>query len=121
MEALKALFDLSNSEWLIIAPLLPGAEGKKNGRFNRWAKKGIWLCMFETLAANSPQSLQLIDSSIIRAHQQAAGGKRAPDSAIGRSRGGLSTKINAAVDQAGMPIRVVLSPGQASDRPLHRS
>jgi len=29
MEALKALFDLSNSEWLIIAPLLPGAEGKK--------------------------------------------------------------------------------------------
>jgi hypothetical protein len=41
MEALKALFDLSNSEWLIIAPLLPGAEGKKNGRFNRWAMKGI--------------------------------------------------------------------------------
>jgi len=76
MEALNALFDLSNSEWLIIAPLLPGAEGKKNGRFNRWAKKGIWLCMFETLAANSPQSLQLIDSSIIRAHQHAAGDKK---------------------------------------------
>jgi hypothetical protein len=32
--------------------------------------------MFETLAANSPQSLQLIDSSIIRAHQHAAGGKK---------------------------------------------
>ena len=28
-------------------------------RFNRWAKKGICLRMFETLAANSPQSLQL--------------------------------------------------------------
>ena len=39
-------------------------------------EKGIWLRMFETLAAHSPQSLQLIDSSIIRAHQHAAGGKR---------------------------------------------
>ena len=45
-------------------------------RFNRWAKKGVWLRMFETLAERSPQSLQLIDSSIVRAHQHAAGGKR---------------------------------------------
>lgn len=45
-------------------------------RFNRWAKKGVWLAMFETLARRSPQSLQLIDSSIVRAHQHAAGGKK---------------------------------------------
>jgi transposase len=45
-------------------------------RFNRWAKVGIWLRIFEALAARSPQSLQLIDSSIIRAHQHAAGGKK---------------------------------------------
>jgi transposase len=45
-------------------------------RFNRWAKRGVWLRIFETLAAKSPQSLQLIDSSIIRAHQHAAGGKK---------------------------------------------
>lgn len=45
-------------------------------RFNRWAKAGIWLGVFETLAARSPQSMQLIDSSIIRAHQHAAGGKK---------------------------------------------
>jgi transposase len=45
-------------------------------RFNRWAKKGVWLAMFEALAANSPQSMHLIDSSVIRAHQHAAGGKR---------------------------------------------
>jgi transposase len=45
-------------------------------RFNRWAKAGIWLRIFEVLAARSPQSLQLIDSSIIRAHQHAAGGKK---------------------------------------------
>ena len=45
-------------------------------RYNRWAKAGVWLRMFEALAAQSPQSLQLIDSSIIRAHQHAAGGKK---------------------------------------------
>lgn len=45
-------------------------------RYNRWAKAGVWLRIFETLSARSPQSLQLIDSSIIRAHQHAAGGKK---------------------------------------------
>jgi transposase len=45
-------------------------------RYNRWAKAGVWLKIFETLAAKSPQSMQLIDSSIIRAHQHAAGGKK---------------------------------------------
>jgi transposase len=109
-----ARFDLTDAEWAIIAPLLPGAAGKKNGRprlddrkvlngiffilrtgspwrdlperygpyttvynrFNRWAKKGVWLSIFEALSARAPQSLQLIDSSIVRAHQHAAGAKK---------------------------------------------
>lgn len=45
-------------------------------RYNRWAKAGVWLRVFEALAAASPQSMQLIDSSIVRAHQHAAGVKR---------------------------------------------
>jgi transposase len=45
-------------------------------RFNRWAKDGVWVKVFEALAARSPGSMALIDSSIIRAHQHAAGGKR---------------------------------------------
>lgn len=45
-------------------------------RFNRWAKAGVWLRIFEVLAEQSPQSMALIDSSIIRVHQHAAGGKR---------------------------------------------
>jgi transposase len=45
-------------------------------RYNRWAKAGVWLRIFKALAAGSPQSLHLIDSSIIRAHQHAAGGKK---------------------------------------------
>jgi transposase len=45
-------------------------------RFNRWAKAGVWLRVFEALAAKSPQSMHFIDSSVVRAHQHAAGGKK---------------------------------------------
>ena len=45
-------------------------------RFNRWARAGVWVRVFETLAAKSPGSMALIDSSNIRAHQHAAGGKK---------------------------------------------
>lgn len=45
-------------------------------RFNRWAKGDVWLRIFEALVERSPQSLALIDSSIIWAHQHAAGGKK---------------------------------------------
>ena len=53
-----------------------GPYTRAYNRFNRWAKAGVWLRIFETLAARSPQSLQFIDSSVIRAHQHAAGGKK---------------------------------------------
>lgn len=45
-------------------------------RYNRWAKRGVWLKVFEALAAAAPDALHLIDSSIVRAHQHAAGGKK---------------------------------------------
>src|ERR1700694_4680501 len=41
--------------------------------------------------------------------------KGGPDHAIGRSRGGLSTKLHAVVDQDGLPVRIILTAGQASD------
>jgi transposase len=37
--------------------------------------------------------------------------------AIGRSRGGLSTKIHLAVDGRGRPLAILISPGQAGDNP----
>jgi hypothetical protein len=36
---------------------------------------------------------------------------------LGRSRGGLSTKIHLAVDRRGRPLCVLLTPGQAGDNP----
>ncbi|GAA0604419.1 hypothetical protein GCM10009099_44670 [Caenispirillum bisanense] len=55
---------------------LPERYGRYTTAYNRWAKAGVWLRVFETLAAKSPQSLQFIDSSIVRAHRHAAGGKK---------------------------------------------
>ena len=40
-----------------------------------------------------------------------------PGEAIGRSRGGLSTKIYLAVDRRGRPLSILLTPGQAGDNP----
>jgi transposase len=37
---------------------------------------------------------------------------------MGRSRGGLTTKIHALVDARGLPLELVLTPGQAGDCPL---
>ena len=55
----------------------------------------------------------MVDSTIVRAHQHASGAKGAQDQAIGRSRGGLTTKIHLAVRGLGCPVRFVLTPGQA--------
>ena len=37
--------------------------------------------------------------------------------ALGRSRGGVSTKIHLAVDGRGRPLSIILTPGQAGDNP----
>src|SRR5512142_1590070 len=44
-------------------------------RFNRWSRRGIFKHMFEKLAAKSRDSVQLIDSTIVKAHRAAAGAK----------------------------------------------
>ena len=52
------------------------------------------------------------------AHQQAATAKKGgadADHCLGRSRGGLTTKIHAVVDAQGLPIRLGLTTGQAHD------
>jgi len=58
---------------------LPGRYGPPTtiyNRFNRWAKAGVWVRIFEELAEKSPDSMQFIDSSIIQAHQHAAAEKK---------------------------------------------
>ena len=45
-------------------------------RFVRWAAKGVWTDLFETLAkAGGPPTQVLLDSSAVKAHRCASGGK----------------------------------------------
>ena len=50
-----------------------------------------------------------------RLRRQKKGGADA-DHCLGRSRGGLTTKIHAVVDAQGLPIRLGLTTGQAHDQ-----
>jgi len=60
----------------------------------------------------------MIDSTSVRVHQHAANSKSHPDRYMGRSRGGLTTKIHALTDSRGLPLELVLTPGQAGDCPV---
>ena len=44
-------------------------------RFRRWAKRGIWQMIFNELSLSADTEWVMIDSTIVRAHQHAAGAK----------------------------------------------
>ena len=57
---------------------LPPEYGKwstMHKRFIRWARKGVWQMIFNTLAVDADTEWLMIDSTIVRAHQHAAGAK----------------------------------------------
>ena len=57
---------------------LPDEYGKWysiHKRFIRWSRKGIWQMIFNTLAVDADTEWLMIDSTIVRAHQHAAGAK----------------------------------------------
>jgi transposase len=58
----------------------------------------------------------LIDSTIVKAHKAAAGASGGQENhGIGRSRGGLTTKIHMTLDERGVPLAVAFTAGQTSD------
>jgi transposase len=74
--------------------------------------------MFAAMSDDPAVEYLIVDSTIIRAHQHAAGAKKgAEDQALGRSRGGLSTKIHMVVRGLGCPVRFTLTAGQKGDAP----
>ncbi|WP_407696530.1 IS5 family transposase [Sphingomonas abietis] len=100
---------------------LPEVFGDWNSafrRFSRWSAKGVWWRIFEAMSDDPDFEYLIIDSTVVRAHQHAAGAKKgSEDQAIGRSRGGLSTKIHMAVRGLGCPVRFTLTAGQKGDAP----
>lgn len=57
---------------------LPDRYGPRTtvyNRYARWARRGIWKSIFDTLASRNEDSLLFIDSSIVKAHRAASGAK----------------------------------------------
>jgi transposase len=57
---------------------LPERYGKWKSvhtRFSRWAKAGVWERVFKVLTADRKNEYLMIDTILVRAHQQAATGK----------------------------------------------
>ena len=102
-------------------------------RFSRWQSEGLWKQIVDRLLGQARQrdgidwSFGALDSTVVRAHPAAVGACRTVDGrrlspeesmekqALGKSRGGLSTKIHAVVEGAGSPLVVSVSPGQQAD------
>jgi transposase len=47
-------------------------------RFSRWSKAGVWEWVFADLIKDRDNQYLMIDSTLVRAHQQAATGKGGP-------------------------------------------
>lgn len=58
---------------------LPEVFGDWNSvfrRFSRWSSKGVWHRMFAAMADDPDFEYLIVDSTIVRAHQHAAGAKK---------------------------------------------
>lgn len=108
------------------------------GLFRCWQRAGVWALIWAKLMAFADAAGLIgwwvsVDSTICRAHQHAAGARRdgraqveppggiggdePPDHGLGRSRGGLTTKIHLACEQGRKPMVMVITGGQRGDSP----
>lgn len=97
---------------------LPEKFGRWNTvfrRFNLWSKKGILQKLFQSISSDNDPEWLFIDGSIVKAHQDSTGAASGAGEAIGKSRGGNSTKIHLAVDSGGLPVYFEISCGQVHD------
>ncbi|GAA0658594.1 hypothetical protein GCM10010193_06620 [Kitasatospora atroaurantiaca] len=107
--------------------------------FRRWQRNGAWKRILGQLQARADANGPIIwevnvDSTIARAHQHAAGARRCDlqkeppggvdvepdDHALGRSRGGWTTKLHLAVEQGQKPLSLLVTAGQRHDSPQFR-
>ena len=94
-------------------------------RMSRWAKAGVLDALAEQLQClrlkHVPIKVVSLDSTIVKVHPDGTGAprKNSPQ-AIGKSRGGWSTKLHLAAASARDVLVWSLTPGQAGDAPEGR-
>jgi transposase len=95
-----------------------GPVGTVSSRFYRWRKAGVWQGVLEALQARADRqgrvdwSLHFVDSTIVRAHQHAAGARKA-----GGEKGGSATRRSAARAAVSRPRSTSAPKGWASPSP----
>lgn len=85
-------------------------------RFRRWCACGLFARMLTLVAGRATGQLRYIDCSHIKLHQHGAnprGGQAAQ--AMGRTKGGLNTKLAAVIEGGGRAVALGLVAGQRHD------
>ena len=91
------------------APRGYGPHKTLYNRFIRWSRLGVFDRIFAALASAGPKPERImIDATHLKA-------QRAVPRRIGRTKGGLNSKLHAVCDGEGKPLVLLLSEGQMSD------
>jgi transposase len=104
----------SGSQWRLL-PFYYGDWRAVHKRFKSWSKRNIWQKIFEFAQKDPDNECAMFDSTIVRSHACSAGYGTQEQQALGRSKGGFSTKIHARVDALGNPLQFILTAGQRHD------
>ncbi|PRD40371.1 IS5/IS1182 family transposase [Phyllobacterium phragmitis] len=100
------------------APSGYGPHKTLYNRFIRWSRLGVFDRIFAALAGEAPEPERImIDATHLKAHRTAASllKKGMFPRRIGRTKGGLNSKLHAVCDAEGRPLVLLLSEGQMSD------
>ena len=83
-------------------------------RYRRWVVTGVFEAMLETFAAavERDTSADMIDSTVVRAHHCAAGGRGGTHrQGLGPSRGGFTSKLHIRGNAHGLPMALQVTAG----------
>ncbi|WP_152096277.1 IS5 family transposase [Rhizobium dioscoreae] len=100
------------------APKDYGPHKTLYNRFIRWSRLGVFDRIFAALTVDGAKSERImIDATHLKAHRTAASllKKGMFPRRIGRTKGGLNSKLHTVCDDEGRPIVMLLSEGQMSD------